>query len=299
MGSTNTYSVVVPAHNSELTIAKCIESISSQTLTASEIILILDDCTDDTKKILKSYVNQKIKIHEVSFKNSAKSRNFGVSKCLYQFIAFLDADDTWEPNKMALQLNSQITANEICATNSLFKNAYGVVFGRNIETKNDEQARKLVRDGIALPAMLSTWVVSRELFKSLNGFDEKLPAAEDFDFAVRAINNGAQFNIVREDLSYYLIHSNSKSVLKRAAQRRIGALIKNNNGNQISKEQISASLDEAIGASEFLSLYSDLFLRKFMITARPNLLQRKYHLLILSFVLSPRRFISKLTKQGL
>jgi GT2 family glycosyltransferase len=200
---------------------------------------------------------------------------------------------------MALQLNSQITANEICATNSLFKNAYGVVFGRNIETKNDEQARKLVRDGIALPAMLSTWVVSRELFKSLNGFDEKLPAAEDFDFAVRAINNGAQFNIVRQDLSYYLIHSNSKSVLKRAAQRRIGALIKNNNGNQISKEQISASLDEAIGASEFLSLYSDLLLRKFMMTARPNLFQRKYHLLMLSFVLSPRRFISKLTKQGL
>jgi glycosyltransferase involved in cell wall biosynthesis len=277
----------MPAHNAELTISKSIKSILSQSRPAYEIIVILDACTDSTLELLNEFKEQNITVYEVNFKNSAKSRNYGASKSLTPFVAFLDSDDTWEPNKIFLQLKQFSNFNGISGTNSLFENAYGVVLGRNVVTKNDDEATAMVRNGIALPAMLSTWVIPRELFFTLNGFNENIPAAEDFDFAVRAANQGVRFTILRKDLSHYLIHSNSKSVTNRSVQKRMGKLIKLSNGRVISTEQISQTLERNIGIAESLSVYSDLYLRKFMVTAKINFFHRRYHLLLLSFLLNP------------
>jgi hypothetical protein len=200
---------------------------------------------------------------------------------------------------MELQLGRDANENEICATNSRFENTHGVSLGRNIKTQNDEEATRMLLAGTGLPAMLSTWVISLKLFESLNGFNENLPAAEDLDFAVRAVHAGAKFRIIRNDLSRYLIHSNSKSVLKRSAQRRMGTLIRENRGRLITNDQIFQIIQKRIEPMEARSLYADLALRKFMSSARISIWSRKYYLLLLSIALDPFRFISKVIKQAL
>jgi len=291
--------VVIPAHNSAKTLSECLNSVLAQTFLPSEIIVVLDDCLDDSRDILESFSDTRLKVFEVKYRSSAKSRNYGVQKSSSEIIAFLDADDIWMPEKIESQLSIHRSKNEILATYSIFVNIHKAKLGRNIRSKSDQEARDMILLGQGLPAMLSTWVMSRSLFLSLNGFNENLPAAEDFDFISRAIHLGVDIRIIRKDLSEYLIHANSKSMLKRVAQRRIGKLITKNQGKRIEKDQVEDLTKSKVGLFELKSLYSDLALRRFMLTAKPQIMKRKYYLLVIALLLNPKRFLQKLRRQAM
>lgn len=98
-------SVVIPVYNGEKFIADAISSVLSQTFSASEIIVINDCSTDNTLDVLATF-NNKIKII-TNKKNSGASfsRNQGIRAASYDFIAFLDADDIWYPNKISRQVS--------------------------------------------------------------------------------------------------------------------------------------------------------------------------------------------------
>jgi glycosyltransferase involved in cell wall biosynthesis len=292
------YSVVIPAHNSAKTLRVCLDSVFAQTVSASEIVIVLDSCNDDSRTVLESYPQASIKILEVNFRNSAKSRNYGVQNACSEIVAFLDADDTWLPGKMETQLSSCRQPKEISVTYSHFVNANRVVFGSNIRTRDDKHAKEMLLLGEGLPGMLSTWVMSRDFFLTMNGFNENLPAAEDFDFISRAVHFGAEIKVVRKELSEYLIHSDSKSVVKRVAQRRMGELIGKNKGKEIQQHQIDEILRKKVGFFEKKSLFADLALRRFMLTASPSFWHRKYYLLLTAFILDPLRFVQKLKRQA-
>ncbi len=104
-------SVIIPVFNSSLTLTNCIESIRKQTYHNLEIILI-DDCSDDgSYDICKNYQykDKRIKV----FKNNinqgvSKTRNIGICHATGEFIAFVDSDDTIEPQMYEKMLNSLI-----------------------------------------------------------------------------------------------------------------------------------------------------------------------------------------------
>jgi len=111
-------SVIIPCFNAEYTIEKCLRSILSQTVTVKEIICIDDGSTDLTVSLLKkiekevpSDINFIIKTQKNSGPSAA--RNFGLSIATGNWIAFLDSDDYWVPEKTVTQLKYLYKYNDV------------------------------------------------------------------------------------------------------------------------------------------------------------------------------------------
>ena len=95
-------SIIIPAYNSEKYIGECLQSVINQTYTNWECFIVLAPSTDNTLEIVKNYYwHENIHlIHEQTKSNCATARNKGFEKCTGKYIAFLDADDWWEPNNL-------------------------------------------------------------------------------------------------------------------------------------------------------------------------------------------------------
>src|SRR5665213_1535655 len=100
-----TVSVVIPAYNAELFIARAIDSVLSQTTPVSEIIVIDDGSTDSTLDLVRGY-GDKVRLIAQSNGGPARARNVGVAISSGKYVAFLDADDWWDPDKTKQQLDS-------------------------------------------------------------------------------------------------------------------------------------------------------------------------------------------------
>lgn len=100
--------VVTPSYNAEKLIGRTIQSVLDQTWQDWEL-LVIDDCsTDSTREVVTAYALQDARIRLIALDNNhgapAAPRNIGVREAKGHWIAFLDADDIWHPEKLALQL---------------------------------------------------------------------------------------------------------------------------------------------------------------------------------------------------
>ena len=101
----NKVSVVIPSYNRKDIIGRAIDSVLAQTYKDIEIIVVDDGSTDGTAEyIQKTFPNIKIFIQENN--GAASARNLGISKADGEYIAFLDTDDYWLPEKIAKQVSS-------------------------------------------------------------------------------------------------------------------------------------------------------------------------------------------------
>lgn len=98
-------SIIMPAHNAEANIRTAIDSVLAQSLTDFEL-LILDDCsTDQTVAIVQTYTDSRICLYVLEANlGAAGTRNYGIRQAKGRYIAFLDSDDFWKPEKLKLQL---------------------------------------------------------------------------------------------------------------------------------------------------------------------------------------------------
>lgn len=105
-------SIITPVYNSEKYIGETIESVLSQTHTNWEMI-IADDCSkDNTAKIISKFTDPRIKYFRLENNSGAAvARNKALEKAKGKYIAFLDADDMWKPEKLERQLNFMINNN--------------------------------------------------------------------------------------------------------------------------------------------------------------------------------------------
>jgi glycosyltransferase involved in cell wall biosynthesis len=96
-------SVIIPTYNSANYLPEAIESVLAQTYKNFEIVVIDDGSTDNTKEVVVPYLDQ-IVFLETENGGPAKARNHGIRKSSGEYVAFLDADDIWCPDKLERQL---------------------------------------------------------------------------------------------------------------------------------------------------------------------------------------------------
>jgi teichuronic acid biosynthesis glycosyltransferase TuaG len=114
-------SVIMPAFNSALYISKTIESVISQTYKNWELIIVDDGSTDDTKLIVSNFTKNYSNIHYYYQLNGkqGKARNTGIKYSRGTYVAFLDSDDLWLPEKLEKSLKiMQETGCEVVSTNA-------------------------------------------------------------------------------------------------------------------------------------------------------------------------------------
>ena len=193
-------SIVIAAYNQAPFIAACLESIFNQTHTNHEIIVINDGSTDATADILSGY-DGRIKIISQENRGRSAARNRGFMAASHDWIALLDADDLWDPEKLAKQVAALNKYPEIdfIATNTIWFNDQGPIkenFFKTMIRLHRIPARidgtLKIFDGNIYPVLLeenfiitSSVLMRRDRLSEVGYFDESFPRCEDRDLWLR------------------------------------------------------------------------------------------------------------------
>ena len=195
-------SVIIPSYNREKLILKAINSVFRQTFQDFEILVIDDASTDNTAKIIRELNHEKIRYFKLE-KNSGQciARNFGIRQSTATYIAFLDSDDEWLPEKLQKQID--------CFTKGSDKlgGVYGYAYKKNViknETTLDQQEyyrgqiHSKFLEGFCPPTP-SLFMIKNEVLQKLNGFDEHLITFVDLDMWLR-VSEENEFDYVEEPI---------------------------------------------------------------------------------------------------
>ncbi|MEI6970798.1 MAG: glycosyltransferase family A protein [bacterium] len=116
--------VIIPAYNSARFLPDALESVFHQTCGNFEVIVVDDGSTDNTREVLKPYMDRIVYLHKRNEGTVASARNMGLKHANGDFVAFLDADDTWLPGKTEIQM-AQMADESVAMTGSSAKESGG------------------------------------------------------------------------------------------------------------------------------------------------------------------------------
>ncbi|MCB4458428.1 glycosyltransferase family 2 protein [Leisingera sp. McT4-56] len=224
-----TVSVVIPTHNREHLICDALDSVQAQSFRDLEIIVVDDGSTDGTRQ----RVAQWSEASELAVRYAGQpqsggnaARNKGIGKARGRYVAFLDSDDLWHPDKLRKQV-------ELLEARPGYGAAYtglretdaesGAVISepRHAYPEGDLLNDLLVSD---VTAPTSAWIARRALFQKAGGFDQGLMARQDWDMWIR-LAQCAKIGCVPEALVDLRHHSGPRTVSdparELAAYRRI------------------------------------------------------------------------------
>lgn len=205
-------SVIIPNYNYARYLDQAIQSVLEQSHDNLELIVVNNGSTDNSLEILEKYEH---KIHVINQPNLGQSgaRNSGLSVSNGEFIAFLDADDFWEPTKLEMQsaLLNSATQLVYCGI-SPFKNLKNEKLP-SVLPKYKGNCTNYFIDFPGASIVLngeSTALFSRDLLKEVGLFDVELNSTAGWDF-FRRCSRITNFDFVSEPLVNYRLHSSNMS----------------------------------------------------------------------------------------
>jgi glycosyltransferase involved in cell wall biosynthesis len=210
-------SIIMPTYNAAGFIAESISSVRAQTYTNWELVIVNDGSTDDTKAIIQGLQLPKKQLQYIEIDNAGPgaARNRGIAAAQGALIAFLDADDVWEPTKLAQQVEQLITGSyDLVFSSGRFfgDNAAGHPF---VTAKGPYSGPEMFsvlyqHNRIPIVSALATKVALKKggLFKEAGLLSRK---CEDYDLWLRMADAGCSFFGMPEQLVRYRLHSGSST----------------------------------------------------------------------------------------
>lgn len=204
-------SVIIPAYNSEKYISDAINSVLSQTYQDHEVIVVNDGSKDNTERIIKPYLKRITYLYQDN-KGSAEARNTGIKASKGEYIAFLDSDDVWSPEKLSLQVKFLNDHPDF----DLVYGDYGT-FGENgVIDENFPLTRKFPRpDGYIFQDLFlrpliftSTVMLQKKVLEEVGLFDEQFVNGQDYDLWLR-IASKHKIGYVPKVIAMYRQHQES------------------------------------------------------------------------------------------
>jgi glycosyltransferase involved in cell wall biosynthesis len=201
-------SVVMPCFNAERFLAKAVESALGQSYDNVELILVDDGSTDPSPKIAADLANRhagRLTLLHTERAGPYPARNRGLKSVRGEFIAFLDADDWWEPNALRRLHDALVGANADLAYCG-WQNVGEGVTSEPFVPPQYEQGDPVEAFLRSCPWPIHAALVRRTLVDRLGGFSEHRFSSMDYDFWLRAL--ALTRNIVRvpEVLAHYRWH---------------------------------------------------------------------------------------------
>ena len=204
-------SVVVPAYNAARTLPATVASIESQTVRALEILVVDDGSTDATVDVAHATGANNLRVISQANAGHAAARNTGIAAARGRYVAFLDADDLWLPEKLERQLgeigpNPGIRALQTGAAR--VDDELRLLWAEPCRRSEDQLWDTLSFRN--MPAMMSTLLAERELLDEVGGFDPSLVILQDWDLAIRLARRN-QLHSLPDVLSAYRYFDTSQS----------------------------------------------------------------------------------------
>lgn len=177
-------SVIIPTYNRLLQLPRALDSVLAQTRPADEIIVVDDGSSDGTGEWLDRH-HPGVRLIQQANAGVSSARNRGIDTATHEWLAFLDSDDQWLPDKLARQLTALAREPQ-----------YRIGHGEEIWIRNGRRVNPMKKHAKAggwifqrcLPRCVispSAVIIHRTLFETVGLFDEALPACEDYDLWLR------------------------------------------------------------------------------------------------------------------
>ncbi len=231
-----TVSVIIPCYNAADTIAQAVNSALDSCDVDVELIVVDDGSTDGTREILASF-GDRITTRKQTRGGPYRARNLGASLASTEWLAFLDADDDWMPDKLARQL-------------ALTGGGEGLVYTDRLNFGDLSRVKERQSDSVDLhegdifePLLLDNFItfssvlLRKDWFDRLGGFAIDQHGVQDWDMWLRYSAAGGRVRLCREPLTRYRIHAKQMSnessdraadreaVLQRALDSERGRLV--------------------------------------------------------------------------
>jgi len=179
-------SVIIPAYNRRDTLGRALASVLAQTDPPHEVIVVDDASSDETAAAAANFSDRRIRVirHQRRL-GAAAARNTGARAARGRWLAFLDSDDEWLPQKLARQ-RMVVEGESPRATASV--TGYVIVDNRNSRETGFQPARTITVDDLAFGCFYSpgsTLMVAADTFAAVGEFDVALARLEDWDWLIR------------------------------------------------------------------------------------------------------------------
>jgi glycosyltransferase involved in cell wall biosynthesis len=214
-------SIIISCYNGALYVGETLRSVIGQTYRNWEVIVIDDGSTDDSKKVIESFNDERIKYYYQQNEGVSAARNKGINLATGEVICFLDADDTWVVNnlekKIAALQHPQVdwVFSDMFIADSQLKHPVLAPQG----TDHNILDNLLLWESEVVPGPCSNLMVRSKCLKEKNIlFDTKLSTAADLDFCIQLASHFTGKRIA-EPLFYYRVLNNSMSRSVAAMER--------------------------------------------------------------------------------
>lgn len=206
-------SIITPCYNAGSVISQTIESVINQTYSSWEMIIVDDCSTDDSERIIKDYITKDSRIKYYKTKNKSGSpslpRNIGIDNATGEYVAFLDADDVWLPDKLEKQVKL-IEENKYDLIYSYYEKMTwdGIRGNRIIRTREKTRFNNLLCSNSipCLTSMIRKQIIGPTRFKQI--------PQEDFCFWLDILKKGYTAHNMCEITALYREAKNSRSANK-------------------------------------------------------------------------------------
>jgi glycosyltransferase involved in cell wall biosynthesis len=213
------FSIILPVYNGQRFISETVHSVIQQTFTNWELIIINDGSTDDTVSIIERFREDERRITLVhqSNKKQPSARNAGYKIAKGEWVAFIDADDIWLPEKLDVQYqyikgNGKVDVffsdgytkfqDKLIRHYYHYQIVHGYFLGADLY-------KQLLLFGNCIPIL--SLIIKKNWIDRVGMQDETLAGVEDHDYCLRLCRAGATFYGLKERLFVYRVHNNNFS----------------------------------------------------------------------------------------
>ena len=233
--------VIIPTYNRGWILQEAIDSVLDQDFSDYELIVVDDGSSDNTREILGAY-GDRITVLRQPNRGVSAARNRGINEAAGQLIAFLDSDDLWLPGKLSTQVeffedNADAVINQ---TQEIWiRNGQRV----NPKKRHHKFSGMIFERSLALCLVSpSAVMIKKSLLEAVGGFDENLPACEDYDLWLRI---SCRYSVHLIDIALIIKRGGHDDQLSKAAgldKYRIQSLMKLIDGDLLTPQQYRAAV---------------------------------------------------------
>ncbi len=202
-------SVIIPVYNAAAYVREAIESVRAQTYPNREIVCVDDGSSDDSLEVLRSFGDAVTIVRRAENGGIGAARNNGIAAARGEVFAFLDADDVWLPQKLALQMPRLSVADISFAHMRCFLSP---------ELPESVRAVRECPPGDRPGYIASTAVITRAAFDRVGGFESKWRVGEFIDWMARAREAGLVTDLLPDVLLMRRIHGTNTGVTERPSR---------------------------------------------------------------------------------
>ena len=221
-------SVIIPTYRRPEFLRRAIESVLNQTFQEFELIVV-DDCSGDlTHQVMKNYTDPRICfLQHKTKKGGAAARNTGIRISQGQYIAFLDDDDEWLPEKLKLQVdllnNSPWEVGVVYTGYNKVAKETGELLAYKAATKTGNLSLALHDKNWV--GTTSSVLFRKECIETVGLFDENLSSLQDYDLWIR-ISREFEFASINQPLVIYQVHTERISTNLEALRQGLTLMLK-------------------------------------------------------------------------